>query len=199
MKVLYLFYFICAFLFLTSCSEKEDLSPAKEKEDIIISGKKYDEFIKNKLKGSRTMVYTEHGPFAFGSSGTLEIPGPSGSLKVWQLFLSGFSGYSDGTYFCRYYEDAGYITFPPGQYLIANSVAAANPGFTGNQPENPISLTGSETGATFEYNTVTNQYKFKTHFLLPKYNLSGQDVNPNNVRVPHQYAIAYLYKYFTLE
>lgn len=204
MKTKVFFYLIASALLIASC--KNDDSPGPTETELLsgktadggLTGKAYEQFIKNKLRSSRTMTYTEHGPFNTPSSGNVEIPGPDGNAKVWKEALSGFPGYVPGIYFCRYYEHSYTLTLPANQWLVPNSVSAANNGYMGAAPPNPVGP-ATQTGASFTYYPALNQYKFVTYTLLPVYDAGGNFVNTGGVRLPTNFSTTtFNYKYYTL-
>ncbi|GAA4445274.1 hypothetical protein GCM10023091_36700 [Ravibacter arvi] len=208
MKTRYLIYFAMA-LFVTSCKESQtpDLvhetsgSTNQSKEKVppgAMSQQEYEKMIAKKLKGARTAAYTEHGPFTTPTTTETEIPGPDGRWNVWKEVFLGMPGWADGIYFCRYYEHAVMITLPPGASILPSSITAANYGYVGSAPPNP--LTPSATSLySYTYYPATNQYKLVVHTLLAKWNTLGQDINPGNWRHPAMFTnTTFTYKYFTL-
>jgi hypothetical protein len=194
---------------IVSCNNDDPLDPqvqnATQKFGTVeklplgaISSKEYEASIQNKLKGARVMAYTEHGPFTTGASGNVEIPGPDGNGNVWKMALSGFPGIPTAIYFCRYYEHSIMITLPAGAYLLPPSLSSTNIGYQGSAPPNPVGP-GTATGISYVHFPATNQYKFTTYTLLPKYAQNGSDMNPGNVRLPSNFtSTTFSYKYFTL-
>lgn len=209
MKTKNLFYCASFLVFMASCKNEDSPSPsivAKNSESVstVITGtppgwmteKEYNVFLKGKLSSSKVAAYTEHGPFTTGASSRVEIAGPDGNLHVWKLLFTNVPGYTTGTYFCRYYQNIYTLVLPAGQYIVPGSLTASQPGYLESVPPNPISAT-TETGATFAYSG--NQYRFTTYSIIPKYNLSGQDINPGNVSIPANYtSVTFTYKYYTL-
>lgn len=211
-KMKHLAYLFLALIFFTSCNDDKTLSPSEvaksstspvSSEKLLSGGlseEEYGKFINEKLKGSRALAYTEHGPFTTPISSNVEIPGTSGSWNVWKILLSGIPNYVTGNYFCRYYEHSYLLTLPAGQYIVPGpgNTSATNIGYQGNNPPNPIGPT-TDIGVSYTYYPGTNQYKFTTYSLLPKYNVSGQDINSGNVRLPTNFSSTqFTYKYYTL-
>lgn len=220
MKLRSLYYAFLSLSILTSCRENEKAIPDQsissevyrnliepnnlginQQDTNFISRAKVDSIISKKLRSGRTTAYTEHGPFTTGLTTEREIEGPSGKWNVWRIIFQGVPGWSNTTYFGRYYEHSVIITIPAGAYLLTDTLnlIPANKGYQGSAPPNPI--TGSiQLGYSYSQdNPQVPIYKLTTYTFVPKWLGNGAVINPNNVRLPSNFTnTTFSYKYFTL-